>query len=549
MNTVIVVGAGGAGIAAAIEAAENGARVTLVTKALYEKDKYTWASTGGCTWKTHAFNVAITPIDSVEDHINDTIVGGSFANNPALAETLCHGARELVDWLEELGITFERELDGSFATRPFGGCGIPRGVYLEDRLGYYIQTALAARLAQLVADGCVSVISGVRATRILLDDNGWASGIEALAVDSLETLTFTAAGVVLADGGGASMYAPSAASMDKSCDGIVLGLKAGAEVIDMEFVQFHPTGLASNVLTFDGSLVEEALRFDGAQLLNRSGKRFMLDYDPRGEMATRDVVSRGIYREIIEGRGFDNKDVRLDISSCAHIISTTYPALHERLIQAGFDPGTNNVLNIRPTAHFLMGGLRIDTEAETSIPGLFAAGETAGGVHGANRLGGNGLSECLVFGRIAGRNAARHAAGRPETGDIDVSPSFKQPSCQNGETPESVLRELRSSMYWNVGPVRTKLGLLTMLGLISTFEERAQRLAFTTGSRAAAQIQTYLDLTNLLLASRVIVEGALMRTESRGAHFRDDYPDMLNEFSGSSATLKDDRLVWSSYGH
>ncbi|MGG7574769.1 L-aspartate oxidase [Streptomyces sirii] len=549
MGTVIVVGAGGSGLSAAIEAADNGADVILVTKALYESQKYKWASTGGCTWKTHAFNAAVAAGDSVAAHVHDTIVGGSQANNPELVDTLCRGARDLVDWLEGLGLRFERDADGEFATRPFGGCGTPRGVYLEDRLGYHIQSVLTARLGELVAEGRVRIVSGVRATKVLRDADGHVNGIEATAVDTLERMVIPGAGVILADGGGASMYAPSAASMDKSCDGIALGLAAGAGVIDMEFLQFHPTGLASGVLTFDGSLVEEALRFDGALLLNRDGERFMLGHDPRGEMATRDVVSRGIYREIIEGRAFDDGAVRLDISACAHLIPTTYPALDERLIQAGFDPRGVTSLKIRPTAHFLMGGLLINSRSETTVPGLYAAGETAGGIHGANRLGGNGLSECLVFGRIAGRNAAAECREAAAGGEIKVIGSLNLPSHKGGDTPETVLQDLRAAMYWHAGPVRTRRGLTTMLGLLETFEERAGRLAFTTGSRAAGQVQTATDLSNLLLASRLIVEGALMREESRGAHYRDDFPQQSDDFIGYSAALKEGRLVWAPYMH
>lgn len=549
MGNVIVVGGGGGGLSAAIEAAGHGASVILVTKAIYENQRYTWASNGGCTWKTHAFNAAVSATDTIAAHVEDTIAGGSHANNPALVETLCAGSRELVDWLEGLGLAFERETDGTFATRPFGGNGTPRGVYLEDRLGYHIQSALNARLTQLIAQERIRVVSGVRASSVLLDADGHVRGLEAIAVDSLETLEIPGCSVILADGGGASMYAPSAASKDKSCDGIALGLSAGASAIDMEFVQFHPTGLASDVLTFDGSLVEEALRFDGALLLNRHGERFMLDHDPRGEKATRDIVSRGIYREIIEGRAFDDGAVRLDISDCAHIIPAVYPALNERLIQAGFDPSMTTSLKIRPTAHFLMGGLRINSNAETSVPGLYAAGETAGGVHGANRLGGNGLSECLVFGRIAGRHAAAESSPAQDAGGVTVTGSLTLASHVGGETPETVLQDLRSAMYWHAGPIRTRRGLTTMLGLIETLDQRAKRLAFTTGSRAADQVQTAMDLTNLLTSSRLIVEAALIREESRGAHFRDDFDLREKEFYGNGAVLKEGQLVWAPYAH
>ncbi|MEU3964011.1 FAD-binding protein [Streptomyces buecherae] len=547
MSTVIVVGAGGAGLAATIAAVEAGANVILVSKAIYQSRTYRWASVGGCTWKTHAFNAAVAAGDSVEAHIHDTLAGGAYANDPCLARTLCEGSRELVYWLESIGLCFERTDGGSFATRPFGGCGAPRGVYLEDRLGFHIQRALDASLERLVAEGHVTVLSGLRGTRLLLDACGEIRGLEAVAVDSLETVEILGDAVVLADGGGASMYAPSATSMDKTCDGLALGLHAGAEAIDMEFVQFHPTGLVSDVLTFDGSLVEEAIRFDGAILLNRHGERFMFRYDERGEQATRDVVSRGIYRELVEGRAFDDGAIHLDISTCRHVIPEQYPALHERLIQAGSDPGQTTTLKILPTAHFLMGGLKIDSDAQTDIPGLYAAGETAGGVHGANRLGGNGLSEALVFGRIAGRHAADTRSSETP-GDTKITGAFRAPS-RGTESVDGVLQSLRQGMYRNAGPIRTAQGLTTMLGLISVLEDRTGQISLATGSRAAGQVQTYLDLNNLLLASRAIVKGALRREESRGSHYREDFPERATEFAGTSMVLKEDRLSWTLYRH
>ena len=553
MTRVVVVGAGGAGLTAAIEAATAGADVVLVTKAIYQNSSYRWASVGGCTWKTHAFNAAVAPGDSVAAHVEDTLEGGAHANNPRLAQALCEGSQELVYWLEGIGLHFERNTDDGFATRPFGGCGIPRGVYLEDRLGYHIQRALDETLARFVAEGRITVHSGLRATRLLLDAYGQVRGLEAVAVDSLELLEIPGDAVVLADGGGTSMYAPSAASMDKTCDGLSLGLRAGAEAIDLEFVQFHPTGLVSDVLTFDGSLVEEAIRFDGAVLLNRHGERFMFGHDERGEQATRDVVSRGIYRELIEDRAFDDGSIHLDITACRHLIPEQYPALDERLIQAGFDPRTVTTLKIRPTAHFLMGGLRIDEQTQSSIPGLFVAGESAGGVHGANRLGGNGLSEALVFGRTAGRNAAathsaQASASASTSGDIRVTGAFRAPAGGN-ESVDSVLQGLRQGMYRNAGPIRTGRGLTKMLGLISVLEDRSAAVSLATGSRAAGQVQTFLDLQNLLLASKTIVEGALLREESRGSHYRDDFPEKTAGFDGAAVVLKEGHLSWSSFDY
>ncbi|WP_405996002.1 FAD-binding protein [Streptomyces sp. NBC_00986] len=545
---VIVVGAGGAGLAAAIEAAAEGAHVVLVTKAVYEHARHRWASAGGCTWKTHAFNAAVAPDDSVAAHIEDTLAGGAYAGDEDIVRTLCEGALGLVEWLEGLGLRFEKSGDGRFATRPFGGNGAPRAVHLEDRLGFHIQRVLGERLARLVQEGRVEVRSGLRAMEILLDADGAVRGLEVLSVESLEILEIAADSVILADGGGTSMYAPSAASTDKTCDGLALGLRAGAEAIDMEYVQFHPTGLASDVPTYDGMPVEEAVRFDGATLLNRDGERFMLRYDPLGEQATRDKVSRGAYREIMEGRGFPDATVRLDLGACAHVVPERYPALYERLclIRPGFGSAADaSVLAVRPTAHFLMGGLRIDSTARTTIPGLYAAGETAGGAHGANRLGGNGLSEALVFGRIAGRHAAALSAG---TGlreqHIRVTGPYRMDVSPDGACPEALLQLLRREMYFKAGPIRTARDLLAMTDTVAALEERREKLDIASGPRAAGQVQTCLDLENLLLASRLIVESALLREESRGAHHREDFPSTAARITGNAVVHDSGKLAW-----
>ncbi|MFJ3416142.1 FAD-binding protein [Streptomyces sp. NPDC086082] len=543
---VIVVGAGGAGLAAAVEAAAEGAHVVLVTKALYEQARHRWASAGGCTWKTHAFNAAVAPDDTVAAHVEDTLAGGAYAGDEDIVRTLCEGALGLVEWLEGLGLRFEKSGDGRFATRPFGGNGAPRAVHLEDRLGFHIQRVLGQRLARLVEEGRVEIRSGLRATDILLDADGHVRGLGALSVESLEILEIAADSVILADGGGTSMYAPSAASTDKTCDGLGLGLRAGAEAIDMEYVQFHPTGLASDVPTYDGMPVEEAVRFDGATLLNRDGERFMLRYDPLGEQATRDKVSRGAYREIVEGRGFPDGTVQLDLGACAHLIPERYPALYERLrlIRPGFGSADTSVLAVRPTAHFLMGGLRTDSTARTTIPGLYAAGETAGGVHGANRLGGNGLSEALVFGRIAGRHAASRSAGAGLKGEhIRVTGPYRMDVSADGACPEALLQLLRREMYLRAGPIRTARDLLAMTETIATLDERRDKLDIASGPRAAGQVQTCLDLENLLLASRLIVESALLREESRGAHHREDFPSTSAQITGSAVVRESGKLV------
>jgi succinate dehydrogenase/fumarate reductase flavoprotein subunit len=530
--TVAVIGTGGAGLSAAVEAAAAGAKVRLITRNFYTHDVYRWASDGGCTWKTHAFNAAVAEGDSVDAHLRDTLKGGALANDPALARVLCAGAVQLIPWLESFGLEFERDDEGRLGTRPFGGCGSARAVFLKDMLGFHISRVLRAEVDRLVTLGRVQVLGGLRATGLRLGDNGEICGVKAMVPETLEMVEVPCRAVVLADGGGASMYAPSAASSDKTCDGLALGLAAGAEAIDMEFVQFHPTGLVSEVPALSGSLVEEAVRFDGAELRNRHGERFMFKYHPAGEKATRDEVSRGIYREILAGRAFANHGVILNVRACRGSFAEKYPALDERLRQAGFDPVADDELYVAPTGHFLMGGLRIDERSATTVHGVFAAGESAGGVHGANRLGGNGLSEALVFGRIAGREAARAAleAGLRPVDEPRVKGHFEVP-CAGDHCAEELIERLRTVMYWKAGPVRDAGGLEEALACVTELGEQAGRCGVGTGSRAAARVQTWMDLRNLTLASRLIVEAALARHESRGAHFRSDHQHTCPEYT------------------
>jgi succinate dehydrogenase/fumarate reductase flavoprotein subunit len=548
--TIVVVGTGGAGMCAAIEAANYGANVRLITKSLYTHDQYRWASNGGCTWKTHAFNAAVGPGDTVEKHIQDTMRGGAFANNPELTRILCEDSIILIEWLQKLGLVFEMDGLKQFVTRPFGGCGSPRGVYLEDRLGFYIQKVLVSEIKRLIALEKISVHTGLRGIKILKDHKDSILGLRAINIDTLELVDIPANAVILADGGGASMYAPSAASFDKTCDGLIMGLEAGADALDMEFVQFHPTGLASTIPTFDGSLVEEAVRFDGAMLLNNQNHRFMFDYNPKGETATRDVVSRGIYSEILAGRCFSDNSVNLNIGNCRNEIEKKYPALFERLKQADFNPDVHSILKIRPTAHYLMGGLKINSNAECTIPGIFAAGESAGGVHGANRLGGNGLSEALVFGRIAGKSAAQFASSKNNT-VTDQEPYISglyRVSSSGSSVPEVIINKLRKEMYFRAGPIRNPKSMQAMLASLYLMEEDSLNLSFSSGSRASQQIQTAIDLKNLLVASKIIIEAGLKRKESRGSHFRSDCPETSSKFIGHAVQMDDlGELHWTNY--
>lgn len=544
---LIIIGAGGAGLAAALEASKYDVDILLVTKNYYQNQSYKWSSHGGCTWKTHGFNAAVQANDSIDAHIKDTIKGGAYANNPQLVNTLCKGAVELVDWLGSLGINFDRK-NNEIAARPFGGCGTPRSVHIEDRLGFHIQKIFNEHINILVKSGKLTILENIRALEILKNSNGHVAGLKAINIDTLEFVNIDCSGIIIADGGGASMYAPTAVSLDKTCDGIIMALKAGVDVIDMEFVQFHPTGIASNVLVFDGSLVEEVLRFDGAKLINKHGKRFMFDYHALGETATRDEVARGIYREIIKGNGFDNHSVILDISACKDLILNWYPALYERLTQAGYNVNSTSHVYVRPTAHFLMGGVKINSKTETTLPGLYVAGESAAGVHGANRLGGNGLSEALVFGRIAGKYAAQHCLTTLIVSTtITNLGSFKIASKEYVYAPDCLLNKLRRNMYWNAGPTRNLNQLSQMQSIIEEININISKIDLGSGSRASVQVQNLFDLKNLVLASEMIVKAAMLRKESRGSHYLEGSLERKNTFKGIQFSYHDSQMTPSLY--
>lgn len=523
---VLIVGSGIAGLSAAIEAAQSGARVQIITKALYNQKKYTWQSKGGCSWKTHSFNVAAAPGDSVASHIQDTLEGGALAGNPELVKILCEQAVGVVSWLSGLGVPFEKNGE-HVATRPFGGCEVPRAVFFEDRLGFYIMKSFLEKIESL--QDSITVHEGLRAQELIKDHHGSLVGVKALKIETLEFVDFFADSIIIADGGGANMYAPTAVSADKTSDGIVMAYRGGAKIIDMEYVQFHPTGISSPIVVFDGSLVEEALRFDGALLFNKYGNRYMPIYSPKGETSTRDEVSRGSFREILNNRAFADHSVILDFSSCRDLIAHKYPALFERLTQAGYDPRKTTTVRVKPVAHFLMGGIMINADTSTNIHGLYASGESAGGIHGANRLGGNGLTEALVFGRISGKSAAAYALGKDKRhknhslDPIAISGHFSVPQ-DGSHTFDSLFNRLRSEMYWQVGPVRTETSLTQMLSTIHEIQMLSESISITTGASACEIVQNFITLKNLLVASELITEAALKRKESRGSHFRDDYP-------------------------
>jgi fumarate reductase (CoM/CoB) subunit A len=511
---VLVIGSGGAGARAALEAVQYGETV-MVSKTLTGK--------GGCTPMAEGgYNAVLRELDSCPMHVEDTLRGGAYLNDPDLVDVLVSEAPErimdLIRWGAVFDVTDEREV----AQRPFGGQRFPRTCYSGDRTGGEIMMTLLEQLrgSDVVQMQDTTVID-------LLTAGDRVCGAVALGRKG-EMVVVRADATVLASGGGTQVYDISTNSAAGTGDGYALGYRAGAELIDMEMVQFHPTGA---VYPYDarGRLITEAVRGEGGILLNASGERFMERYDPeRKELSTRDVVARSIATEILEGRGTEHGGVHLDVSHLpAATIEERLPIMLEQFLQFGVDIRTEP-MEVAPTAHHIMGGLRITRSGETTVPGLYACGEVTGGVHGANRLGGNALADTQVFGKRAGETAGQ--AFRRTT-SIDPSQIAAQElrlcSFYDGEIgPSRIVRDLKVAMWNGAGIFRNEPDL-------SATGATIDRLAALKPQAASpANLVECCTVENMLILSRLIVRGALARRESRGAHVR---RDIMQNWSGETS--------------
>ncbi len=501
---VLVIGSGGAGVRAAIEASRYG-DVVLVSKTI--------AGKGGCTTMAEGgYNAVLRDQDSCEVHREDTLRGGAYLNDPALVEVLAREAPERMADLIRWGAVFDVTDDRMIAQRPFGGQRFPRTCYAGDRTGHEIMATLMERL-----DGTDTTVLNEYSVVDLLTQDGSVTGAVALDRRGDPTLIL-ADSTVLATGGGTQAYDISTNSAAGTGDGFALGYRAGAKLIDMEMVQFHPTGA---VYPYDarGRLVTEAVRGEGGFLLNTHGERFMERYDPgRMELSTRDVVARAIATEVLEGRGTDYGGVYLDVTHLApEQIETHLPVMLEQFLAFGVDIRREPMV-VAPTAHHIMGGLAITPDCRTTIPGLYACGEVTGGVHGANRLGGNALADTQVFGKRAGESAGK----APErTKDVDhdrlAALEHRLSAFLDGEAnPAVVRRELKLAMWNHAGIFRTADELNAALATITRLESLPLRAA------SPANIIDCCTVRNMCTTASLIVRSALLRPENRGAHVRKD---------------------------
>jgi succinate dehydrogenase / fumarate reductase flavoprotein subunit len=554
-HEVLIVGAGGAGLRAAIEASAGGARVGLVCKSLLGK-AHTVMAEGGIA----AALANVDDRDSWRVHFADTMRGGQYVNNWRMAELHAKEAPARVRELEAWGAVFDRTGDGRILQRNFGGHRYPRLAHVGDRTGLEMIRTLQDHGVHRGIDVHMecTVIT-------LLTDDGRVSGAVAYDRDRGRFKVFRANAVVLATGGIGRAYRITSNSWEYTADGHALAYEAGAELKDMEFVQFHPTGMVWPP-GVQGILVTEGVRGEGGILVNKEGRRFMFDEIPDAyraqtadneeegwrytqgdkaarrppELLTRDHVARCIVREIKEGRGSPHGGVYLDIAwikkripNAAEYIKRKLPSMYHQFKELADIDITSQAMEVGPTTHYVMGGVKVDGDTQSStLPGLFAAGECAAGLHGANRLGGNSLSDLLVFGQRAGQHAAEFARSHraPSFDEFQVETATRRAVApfergSTGENPFAIQHDLQAMMQDLVGIVRQESEMREALTRLAGLEERAARAGACGNREYNTGWHTALDLANMLPISEAVARSALERRESRGAHFREDYPE------------------------
>ncbi|HEX5265336.1 MAG TPA: fumarate reductase/succinate dehydrogenase flavoprotein subunit [Acidimicrobiales bacterium] len=560
---VVVVGAGGAGLRAAIEAKAKGARTAIVCKSLLGKAHTVMAEGGiaaamGNVWSE----------DNWQVHFRDTMRGGKMLNNWRMAQIHAQEAPERVLELEEWGALFDRTKEGLISQRDFGGHRYARLAHVGDRTGL----EMIRTLQQRAVSQDIDVFMECKVHQLLKDGDRIA-GVLAYWRESGRFVLFRAKAVVLATGGIGKAWQVTSNSWEYTGDGHSLALWAGADLIDMEFIQFHPTGMIWPP-SVRGLLVTESVRGDGGVLRNTEGRRFMFDYIPEvfaaetadseaegdrwyddhinnrrpPELLPRDEVARAINSEVKAGRGTEHGGVYLDIASrrSADFIRRRLPSMYHQFKELADVDITTSAMEIGPTCHYMMGGVKVDADTEQStVGGLFAAGECAGGMHGSNRLGGNSLSDLLVFGRRAGMHAAEYAAGlgsEPKVDDAlvdqlmtDALAPFER---DGGENPYTLQQDLQATMQTLVGIIRVKDELEDALDRINELKERSRKVTVEGHRQYNPGWHLALDLESLLTVSEAVARAALSREESRGGHTRDDFPKPDPEWGKVNNTVR-----------
>jgi fumarate reductase flavoprotein subunit len=522
---ILILGSGGAGLFAALHAHQTNPNlhITIAVKGLLGKCGCTRMVQGG-------YNVALAEGDSVERHFMDTIEGGKWLCDQDLAWTLASISVERIRELEnELGCFFDRNPDGTIHQKAFAGQTFDRTVHKGDLTGIEIIN----RLAEQVWARGIHRLEEYRAVELIHSVDGKSlAGVLMLDMQNGQFTLVRAKAVLLATGGGPTMYKYHTPSGDKSCDGLAMALRAGLVLRDMEMVQFHPTGLLAGPDTrMTGTVLEEGLRGAGGYLLNGNKERFMGNYDARNERATRDIVSRSINSEIRAGRATPNGGVYIQMS---HLGPDTVRKLFKGMVERCADSGFNlaeELVEVVPTAHYMMGGLVFKPDCSTDLPGLFAAGEDTGGVHGANRLGGNGVANSTVFGGIAGDVMAKWVVNQPlaECNMAEVAASIKAHEAPLERAPGDIeqIRDALADVMWNdVGISRSKESLYRARTKLDELDRLINQMGVGDLQRAYNLTwQDWMNLRNLILVSKSVTEAAIARENSRGAHYREDFPE------------------------
>ncbi len=568
---VIVIGAGGAGLRAAIEARLAGKKTAIISKSLFGK-AHTVMAEGGCA----AAMGNVNPHDNWMVHFRDTMRGGKFLNNWRMAELHAKEAPDRVWELETYGALFDRTPDGKISQRNFGGHTYPRLAHVGDRTGLELIRTLQQKIVSLQQedfaehgdyDAMLKVYAECTVTDLIKDGDAMAGAL-AYWRESGRHILFDAPAIIMATGGVGKSYKVTSNSWEYTGDGHALALRAGATLINMEFLQFHPTGMVWPP-SVKGILVTESVRGDGGVLTNSEGKRFMFDYIPdvfKAQYATsedeadrwytdadnnrrppellpRDEVARAINSEVKADRGSPHGGVFLDVSSRmpAETIIKRLPSMHHQFKELADVDITKEPMEVGPTCHYVMGGIEVEPDSgAASVPGLFAAGECSGGMHGSNRLGGNSLSDLLVFGRRAGAGAVEYLDGlstRPSLNDVDVKEAqersvapFGDGSQEGAENPYTLHQELQQTMNDLVGIIRQESEIQAALDKLAELKERAKSMVVEGHRQFNPGWHLALDLRNMLLVSECVAKAALTRTESRGGHTREDFSAMDAEW-------------------
>ena len=586
---ILVIGAGGAGLRAAVEAREAGLRVAIICKSLFGK-AHTVMAEGGAA----ASMGNVNDNDNWMVHFRDTMRGGKFLNHYRMAELHAKESPDRIWELEMWGALFDRTKEGKISQRNFGGHEYPRLAHVGDRTGLELIRTMQQRIVALQqqdardhgdAESHIKVYAELTITEIL-KENGKVAGAYGYWRETGSEVLFEAPAVILATGGVGKTFKITSNSWEGTGDGHALALKTGGNLVDMEFLQFHPTGMVWPP-SVRGILVTESVRGEGGILTNNLGERFMFKYIPDvfkdkyadnpeeadrwyldqdnnrrpPELLPRDEVARAINSEVKAGRGTEHGGVFLDVSKriSAEVIKKRLPSMwHQFYELAGVDI-TKEAMEVGPTCHYVMGGVEVepDTAAAVGVPGLFAAGECAGGMHGSNRLGGNSLSDLLVFGRRAGIGAAAYAksAGAPSVSEANIAAAASRIQAPftrtGGENPYKLHQELQEITHNLVGIIRTKTELDDAILKIADIRKRIQNVTVTGGREFNPGFHLSFDLDNMLLIAESTAKSAVLREESRGGHTRDDFPTMstkwrqlnnISAFNGSEVVVRQQPL-------